>query len=365
MHVTLCVDALEPQLGGIGRYTWELCKGLPHQPDIEELRFFARNSLLHDPSVLLSRGYKHKRAPWPFRAMKRRRVERILRSDIVHGPNYFLPSGVERGVITVHDLSVFLYPETHPAARVKAFERQFTHSLQRAAYIITDTETARRELIDVFAVPEHQVTAVHLGVDSAFQPQTSDQLRGSLANYGLPVGGYALCVSTLEPRKKISELLAAWRMLPSSVRDSFPLVLAGGTGWRNEALHEAIRQGTAEGWLRHLGFVEDADLPKLYAGAALFLYPSIYEGFGLPPLEAMASGVPVVVSGKSCLPEVGGDAAIYIDPDDSDGFVAGIQMGLLDENWRSSAIARGLDRSREFSWQRCIEATKDVYRKVI
>ena len=176
---------------------------------------------------------------------------------------------------------------------------------------------------------------------------------------------YGLCISTLEPRKKILEFCLAWRRLPEDLRREFPLVLAGGSGWENEAIHNAIETGVAEGWLRHLGFVEEAMLPALYAGAALFVYPSIYEGFGLPPIEAMASGVPVIVSNRSCLPEVCGAAARYIDPDDEEDFASALLDSLEDAGWRSRAARMGLERASEFSWDRCVNETLAVYRKVI
>jgi alpha-1,3-rhamnosyl/mannosyltransferase len=120
--------------------------------------------------------------------------------------------------------------------------------------------------------------------------------------------------------------------------------------------------GSAEGWLHHIGFVGEEDLPSLYAGAGLFIYPSIYEGFGLPPLEAMASGVPVIVAARSCLPEVCGPAALYMDPDDDDDFLAALTRGLEDETWRAQAISAGLARAASFSWKRCMEDTVEAYR---
>lgn len=360
MHVTLCVDALEPHPGGIGRYAWELCKGLPRRDDVSSVRFFGRNRLLDDPGRLLRGG------PLPRRrgAWRNWWDQRALRASIVHGPNYFLPAFADTGIITVHDLSVFRYPETHPVERVLAFEREFLGSLSRAAHVITDTETVRLELIEMFAVQPDTVTAVPLGVDTSFGPLSPEALAPALERWGLRPHRYGLCVSTLEPRKKISELLSAWRQLPRPVRDTYPLVLCGGAGWRNERLREQVNSGVVEGWLRHLGFVEEALLPRLYAGAALFVYPSIYEGFGLPPVEAMASGIPVMVSDRSCLPEVCGDAARFIDPDDADGFVSALSQNLADMDWRADSVRRGLARAREFSWDRCIDGTVEIYRKV-
>lgn len=357
-RVTLMVDALEPHPGGIGRYTWELCTGLPKRG--AEMRFFGRNRMLDDPGVLL-RGEP---LPPPGGEMRKWRDKRALKSSIVHGPNYFLPDFAETGIITVHDLSVFRFPETHPAERVAAFEREFLSSLKRAAHVITDTETVRAELMEMFGVAPSRVTAIALGVDSSFRPLPVEGGLPALEGWGLTPKRYGLCVSTIEPRKKISELLAAWRRLPIPARESFPLVLCGGAGWRNEQLRREIDDAVAEGWLKHLGFVDERLLPHLYAGAALFVYPSIYEGFGLPPLEAMASGVPVMVSGRSCLPEVCGEAARYIDPDDADGFAAALERNLADYEWQRAAAQRGLDRAAQFRWSSCIDRTLAVYRQV-
>ncbi len=264
----------------------------------------------------------------------------------------------------MHDLSVLRFPETHPLERVKVFEREFEHSLARAMHIITDTETVRQEVIEQYGLSPSQVTAVLLGVSASKRPMAAVDLAPTLQRWGLRSGGYGLSVSALEPRKKIAELLAAWRRLPRALRERYPLVLAGVPGWRNEALQDAIKDGIAEGWLKHLGFVEEALLPSLYAGAALFVYPSSYEGFGLPPLEAMACGVPTMVSNRSCLPEVCDGAAVLIDPDDPDGFVQAIEQGLTDETWRTEAIRRGLARAAGLSWDRCVKGTVDVYRQL-
>lgn len=362
MKITLCVDALSPNLSGIGRYTWELAKGLGKRDDLA-LQFFGRNRLIPEVSPLFTgaplqrrrRGLRRLGAWWDSRK---------LEGSLVHGPNYFLPRFAKRGVITVHDLSVFRHPETHPIERIRSFEAEFDNSLRRADHVITDTETVRQELIEDFRLAPEMVTAIHLGVGSHFRPMEGEELRKALHPLGLKPKAYALCVSTLEPRKKISELLAAWQRLPSNLRAEYPLVLAGGTGWLNTELQQQVKLGVTEGWLRHLGFVDEAQLPALYAGAALFVYPSIYEGFGLPPLEAMASGTPVIVSSRSCLPEVCGDAPRYIDPDDPDQLLSSISDSLLDEAWRLEASRRGMARAGNFSWERCVEETVGVYRKV-
>jgi glycosyltransferase involved in cell wall biosynthesis len=364
VDVTLTVEALGPQLSGIGRYVWELCSRLPHQPGIDRLGFFANGRFLDDAEAQLHG--KSKRSPVLLPAwVQRRRSMHRLRGSLVHGPNYFLPREAETGIITVHDLSVFEHPGTHPTERLRAFERDFESSLSRAKHVITDTETVRREVIADFGLPEHRVTAIALGVGGEYRPRAADEIEPELAPLGLTPGGYGLCVSTLEPRKKIAELLRAWRALPPDLRNSTPLVLAGAKGWLNDSLHDEIREGVAAGWLKHLGFVAEPTLLALYSGASLFIYPSIYEGFGLPPVEAMASGVPVLVANRSCLPEVCGDAPRYIDPDDVKGFAHAIGDALTNSAWREHARAKGLQRAAHYSWDRCVTQTLGVYRRFI
>lgn len=365
MNITLSVEALAPNPGGIGRYTWELCKGLSSHSDVDLLRFYHSESLVSDPAALLRGELLATSRSRISRYFQKRNVKRALTQGLFHGPNYFLPSGVQCGIITVHDLSVFRFAETHPAERVAAFERHFRDSLYRAVHVVTDTETVRRELIDDFGVQPGKVTSVPLGVDASFAPRSQTDCQAQLGNWGLAYGRFGLCVSTLEPRKGIGELLSAWRRLPSDLRRQYPLVIAGGTGWRNETLLEQIRVGEMEGWLHHLGFVDEQTLPHLYAGAALFCYPSSYEGFGLPPLEAMASGIPVIVSNRSCLPEVSGNAALYIDPANEAEFDEALLRGLTDTTWRAEAVVRGLARARAYTWSRCIDETMAVYRHIL
>jgi len=365
MRITLCVDALQSQLSGIGRYTWELANGLARQPDISSAEFYSGHSLVQDPAeVLAGSAIPRKRGGRLRRMLRKRRVEKALTNNLVHGPNYFLPSQARSGVITIHDLSVLRYPQMHPPERVQAFERLFASSLERAAHLITDTEAIRQEVMAEFSIPANAITAVPLGVDSRFRPLPKAEADAILVRLNLAAGSYGLSVAAFEPRKKLSELIGAWSRLPKALRSRYPLVLAGGSGWENNRLHEQIVAAEREGWLIHLGFVDDHLLPALYAGARLFVYPSIYEGFGLPPVEAMASGTPVIVSNRSCLPEVCGDAARYVDPDNPDSFTAAIEESLGDDLWREEAIMRGLERSRLYAWESCIADTVAIYRRV-
>jgi len=368
--VTLSVEALDPQLTGVGRYVWELARRLPTQAGIGKIRFLRNGEWFPDPARLLVDPSPKKR-PKHIRWLRKRakpllrlRDEWLARSSICHGPNFFLPDIAEKGVITVHDLSVFRYPETHPAARREHFDRDFARTLERASHIITVSEAIRQEVMDFTGFSVDKVTTVYQGVGSAFQPRDADMLTPPLAPYGLTPGGYALCVSTIEPRKRIGELLQAWRRLPVAVRARWPLVLAGSSGWLSEDILRDMAQAEREGWLHYVRYVPEQDLPLLYAGAALFVYPSVYEGFGLPPIEAMASGIPTVVADASCLPEVTGGAGMLVQPEDVDAFARHLEQALTDAQWRAQAREAGLVVAGGYSWDRCVKETVDVYRRL-
>lgn len=373
MKAILAVDSLAHRLTGIGRYTWELAQRLPRHPEVESQRFYRVGRWVADPAALLVQadGSAAKAAPrkgWRIKIPRSWRdagMRVACRGAVFHGPNFFLAPCADIGVITVHDLSVFKYPETHPAERVRQFERDFSDSLKRSARIITDTQTVRDELVAWAGLAPERVTAVPLAVSGAMRPREPAEMAPALQPFGLQPGGYGLCVSTLEPRKQIGLLLQAWQGLPSALRQRFPLVLVGSTGWLNEALMAQIERGRAEGWLHYLGYVTEADLGMLYAGARAFFYPSAYEGFGLPPLEAMACGVPAVVSNKSCLPEVTQGAALLVEPADTQAFGAAVQTALEDEAWRDQAAVEGLKVAASYSWQRCVDQTVAVYQRAL
>jgi len=371
LRLILSVEALEPRLSGIGRYSWELAQRLPLMDEVEKIRFYRNGEWIIDPASLLvdrtGGAQRHIVYRWLRKHSKWARNLRdasVMQSHLFHGPNYFLPPRGEGGVITVHDLSIFRYPETHPAARLRQFERYFRLSVERAGHIITDTETTRAEVASFLAIDPAMVTAVPLAASPDFHPRTDAAIAPTLARYDLVPQSYALCVSTVEPRKRIAELLFAWEKLPPGVRNRWPLMVTGGAGWLSDVVKERMIKGAREGWVRYLGFVPDADLPLLYAGAALFVYPSVYEGFGLPPVEAMASGVPVVVADASCLPEVTGGAAMLVAPEDIDAFASRLEQALVDDGWRKQARAAGLRVASGYSWDRCARETMDVYRSL-
>jgi len=363
MHVTLTVDALGPKMSGIGRYTWEMCRHLRGQAGIEGLSYFRSGRWFPDPSVLLDPEHKAKKTSAPQMLVNWANKRRLANS-LVHGTNFFLPPEAESGIVTVHDLSVFRYPDFHPEARRKHFERSFVHTLARARHIITLTETVRQEIISDLNVAPSQVTAIHLGVDEKFRSMPADTLAEVLGRYGLQANSYGLCVSAIEPRKRIGQLIDAWARLPAALRKATPLVLTSADGWLNDLFRMKMERAISEGWLIFLDFVPEGDLPAIYAGAKLFIYPSLYEGFGLPPIEAMACGVPVLVANCSCFPEVCGDAARYVEPDDLEGFALSIEEALMDHEWQKLCAAIGPLHASKYQWASCAAETLNVYKSL-
>jgi alpha-1,3-rhamnosyl/mannosyltransferase len=285
--------------------------------------------------------------------------------DVYHEPN-FLPLKFDGPtVITVHDLSWIRHPETHPEVRVKAMNRYFEPGLRQANAIITDSTFVKQELMQVFGVSERLISVVPLGVESLFQPLRAAQTQAVLAQHQLKHGNYFLAVGTLEPRKNLGLALTAYMQLPERIRSVNPLVLVGMKGWRTTALEEQMAPLVRSGQVRQLGYLSRPELATLIAGSMTLVYPSIYEGFGLPPLEAMACGVPVICANASSLPEVVGDTGILVDPyDESDLRRA---MMRLAEDKRERAILGQLarERSHQFTWSRCADETQAVYRSVV
>ena len=369
MKVGLSVEALSPELTGIGRYTWELVKRL-HDQNIESVQYYYNRRWVSNPAGLLHSksskilGWKRKILPNPPKWYQEWSMKRTCNSLLFHGPNYFVPECADLAIATVHDLSVFKFPDTHPAPRIRQFEDRFTKSMSRVTHLITDSQSTRKEVIDFLGLQEKMVTAVPLGVSHKFRPMSLTELSETLQRYGLAPGRYSLCVSTLEPRKKIDKLLTSFQLLPAEIRYRYPLVLVGGYGWLSESLQSQIASFTGQGWLRYLGFISEKDLPFLYAGARTFFYPSMYEGFGLPVLEAMASGVPVVTSNTSSLPEVSSGASLLVNSDDVEALSLAIYRSLEDTAWRLIAVDRGLAAAASFTWKRCVEETVLVYELV-
>jgi glycosyltransferase involved in cell wall biosynthesis len=317
------------------------------------------------------------RAPWtalPGRWLQRagscvfRRAFRAtahrLGCDLYHEPNYIPWDCNVPAVATIHDLSVLLYPDWHPAERVKHFETRFFRGLGRCAHLITDSHFIRRQLVHKLGVSADRVTTVHLGIRSLFRPLNSTDVLPVLTRYNLRQG-YLLHVGTIEPRKNLLMLMRAYCDLPGTLRERSPLALVGGWGWQNENIREFYESTARHAGVIKLGYVPDDQMPALYNGARALVFPSHYEGFGFPPLEMMACGGAVLASSAASLQEVLPRSLKLLSPDDPAGWRDGMHAILVDdEHWRQNK--RGaIEHARSFSWDRCARETWDVYKKTL
>jgi alpha-1,3-rhamnosyl/mannosyltransferase len=283
---------------------------------------------------------------------------------VYHEPNYILRPFPGPSVATIHDLSFIHYPQFHPKERVDWLGKQLPKSLNRADFVITDSNIVREELIDLYGLSGDRVKAIHLGADARFMPRSEEQTEQALSSLGLRHKRYVLFVGTLDPRKGVDVLLDAWCQLPRDVQLEFPLVLAGSLGWRNGEVMKKIESLVAKGDIHHLQYVPDEQLPQLYSGAALFAYPSIYEGFGLPVLEAMASGVPVIFRSNTSMAEFAGDSGLICESGTAEELAMKMSTVLTDEGLQSSCVEKGLIQSAKYSWAQCAKETADVYRLI-
>lgn len=368
MKVILEASALLYPKTGIGRYTWELAQGLRTTELVSSVRFYAQGKIFNSLETLAELKPRASYPLWskPWRVSRSAyldmRAKYVCDHSVVHGPNYFLPACAEEGIITIHDLSIYRYPETHPVERVKLFEKNFNNTLSRTQHIITDSEAMKHEIIELLGWAENKISVVLLGVAQEFTPRLYDYYD-FLTRYGLAAEGYSLCVATIEPRKNIDKLLTAYKVLPKKLRGRFPLVIIGGIGWNSDVIIAQIEEGVREGWIIRPGFISDEELVLFYQHAKLFIYPSAYEGFGLPVTEAMACGVPVIISNRTSLPEVANGAALIIEPDNHEEFVSALHKGLEDEEWQLKAIADGIEKAKRYTWERCVDETVRTYSK--
>ena len=284
--------------------------------------------------------------------------------DVYHETNYIPMPFRGPTVVTVFDLSLHFWPQMHPESRRKYFEHYFYRRLPWASHFITISEATKAQMVQHLNISPEKITVTHLGVNPTIRNVSEETAKGILARYGLTYGSYILYVGTLEPRKNVTAILQAYALLSKAIQKRIPLVLAGGRGWLMDNLENEVKSLDIAGATVVTDFVSKDDLPALYSGAAVFVYPSLYEGFGLPPLEAMACGTPVITSNISSLPEVVGDAGILVDPHDVKGLKDEIEYVLEDSSHRSALSQRGLERSKFFTWEACARETLGVYSQV-
>jgi alpha-1,3-rhamnosyl/mannosyltransferase len=283
------------------------------------------------------------------------------RFDVYHEPNFLPQASDLPTVATFHDLSVLLHPEWHPADRVAHFERRLSRGLTRCTHVLTISDFARREVLRTFGLNRGQVTRTYMGVRPGLGPLPEATVGMELRRRNLPPR-YLLFVGTIEPRKNIRMLLRAYCSLPGSVRARYPLLLAGGWGWNVAAEADYLDREARHRGVRRLGYVSEDDLAVLYNGARALAYPSLYEGFGLPPVEMLACGGAVLASTAPALAETLGGQAHLIEPLDVAGWRQALLRVCTDDDWWRCLRLGAVEAARPYTWERCAADTLRVYR---
>jgi alpha-1,3-rhamnosyl/mannosyltransferase len=283
------------------------------------------------------------------------------RYDLYHEPNV-IPFPVDCPTIaTLHDLSVLLYPEWHPADRVAYYEHHFRASLGHCVHFLAVSEFTRQEVIRLLNIPAERVTRTYNGIRPGLVPKPRAEVEPVLRQLDLP-SQYLLYLGTIEPRKNVLMLLRAYCSLPDELRSRWPLLLVGNWGWNAGAVADYLHQEARHRGVIHRGYLKERHLAAIYNGARALVYPSWYEGFGLPPLEMMACGGAVLASTAGAVAETVGDRAHLIDPADGDGWRAAMQRVLEDDDWWQ-ALRRDVEAvGRLYTWDRCAAETLRVYR---
>jgi alpha-1,3-rhamnosyl/mannosyltransferase len=284
--------------------------------------------------------------------------------DLYHEPNGVPLDCDLPTVTTVHDLSVLRHPEWHTDVRVADYEKHFAPGISRSRYVLTVSEFVRREIIDLLGLAPERVIRTYNGIRSNFRPLGVEQVRAGLKALDLPPR-YLLFIGTLEPRKNLLMLLRAYTSLPGWLRERYPLLLVGGGGWNSTDIHTYLDKEARHKGVIHLGYVSDEHLATLYNGARALVFPSFYEGFGLPPVEMLACGGAVLASTAGAVAEVAGSKAHLINPGDPDGWRQAMMRVTTDEDWWQELRRGAVETAKPFTWERCANETLAVYARVM
>jgi len=319
------------------------------------------------PSGLLAAGGEKRVMPFP-RLWTHARLswEMLLRPpDLLFVPSHVLPIvHPPRSVVTVHDLGFLYFPESHTAFQNAYLRWSTRYNGRSAARVVADSEATRQDLIRHYQIDVGKIAVIYPGRDESIAQVTDTCILADLrARLGL-AERYLLYVGTLHPRKNLVRLVEAFAGALPDLWPGTQLVLAGRKGWLHHEILASVRQLGLQNTVLFPGYVPKADLPALLSGAAAFLFPSLYEGFGFPVVEAMACGVPVVCSGTSSLPEVAGDAALLVDPLDTAALSQAIRRVVSEEPLRRSLVERGWQQAMRFSWGRCARQVLDLLEEV-
>ena len=372
MRIGIDATALPPQPVGAGNYIIQLIRALALTESDHEFVVFAQPrgaDLIELPEenpvewVIVEERTPGSRLIWEQLLFPN--LVRDSGIDLLHSMHYTRPISLPcKSVVTFHDMTFFLSPELHTWARRIYFPKIMKTSARRADQLIAVSNSTRNDLIKILNVDPHRVSTTQLGVTPGYMPIDDDvEKQRIIKKYGLPEK-FILYVGLVEPRKNLQILIQAYKRLRED-DSKYVLILVGRFGWMHEEVVNQVRELNLEDAVRFLGYVPQQDLPLIYNLASLFVYPTLYEGFGLPVLEAMACGVPVITSNISSLPEIVGEAGLLTPVNDLETLYQTMVRALTDKSLRQDLISKGIKRAAEFSWSKTALLTLQVYQRAM
>jgi glycosyltransferase involved in cell wall biosynthesis len=377
VRIGLDLSPIPGERAGGGQYAYQLAAALARADGGHSYRLYPVFYYIVHPDYAraafptaerMRLAFRHLPPPlvrWVWRAEGAGRLKEWLLGpvDVVHSTTLCVPrlSPRKRLVVTIYDVSFVTHPEFHLEANIAHCLAGTRQAIARADAILAISEHTRRDLVERMGAPPDRVVVTPLAPPPALARVTAaPELEGIRRRYALPER-FVLFVGTMEPRKNIARLIEAYAALPARLQRDTGLILAGGKGWLSDSLHEQVARRGLGDRVQFIGYVRPDDMAGLYSLATVFAYPSLYEGFGLPVLEAMACGTPVLTSNVSALPEVAGDAALLVSPTDVGEIAEGLTQMLEDAGLAAKLAARGLEWTTHFSWDRCARDTLAVY----
>lgn len=372
MRIGIDATAIPPRRTGAGNYIFQLIKNLTTIDKKNSYIIFAKP--VHVAEWKIEQANFHfviaqlhnraKRLAWEQTGLP------ILASryklDLLHSPHYTIPLSLAcKSVVTFHDMIFFLYPEMYGRFRQQFFTTMMRLSARRANAILTDSQSTADDLHQILGTPENKIFPVLLACDKNYQPVTDlTQVEQICASYGLPSNQYFLYVGVLEPRKNIPVLLQSLRnLLDHGFKHS--LVITGKKGWMFDEIFATVKRLQLDSHVIFTGYVPEEHLPYLYTGCTASIYPSLYEGFGMPVLEALACGSPVITSNISSMPEITADAALLVDPRSVDQLTAAMERMLSEGGLREKMKNQALARAAKFSWEKTAQETLEIYSSTV
>lgn len=360
------------QGGGIGRYVRELVTALSKLDDHTSYRLFVsgatHQTLPARPGLNFVWRPTRITPTWLARVWHRAELPILVETftgkvDLYHATDFVLPPTHPHThtLLTVHDLSFARVPEAASPSLKAYLDRVVPRSAKRADHVLADSQATRKDLIELYDLPPEKITVLLSGVDTRFHPmEDAAAIQAVRAKYKMGTRPYLFSVGTVQPRKNYIRLIRALAQLRERGYD-LSLIIAGGRGWLEDPIYETIHTTGMQDFVHLIGFADDADLPALYSGAVALAFPSLYEGFGFPVLEAMACSTPVLTSNVSSLPEVAGNAALMVDPYDLEAIIHALQHIIDDTALRQQLIQSGLEQAKHFTWEAAARHLKQIY----